>query len=960
MKPKFSRTTGLTAAFTACFCLTAAAQITFNTANDGGTWGNSSNWTPATVPNATDAEAIVNGVGPSGTSPATTAMDVLLDGNYIIGKLKRSVAGAAATFPTTPVANDPTKGLTLATSTGTPTIDVVGDVFYYSSLFGTQGFEKTGAGRFTFRFNGVEQNYTGTVKISAGTLGIQTDRNLGDLANNIEIGEGARLFAEPGSNSGTLTLAATRSITLLGAGQFGSNAAAVNFLIESSISDGGNGFGPVKTDAGVVTLAGTNSWTGSTVINAGVLSATKPEALPGYDTQTYNVNGTSTLAIRFGDASTWTSTEIEGLLANASFASAASFGLDTTGNVETAILAGDLTVANLSKVGPGNLVISDPQTSISSISLYGGSLEIGEAGGLPSDVIFKNLSSGSIFNLGGTTASFADLQEIGGGTTTVTHGDLTYTGGTITFGGNSGTTLDLSGLSSYTHSSSGTELKLETTNNLDPTTNTVLFSGGTNTITVATRMLVGGGTSAGNGPHVARARLGTTNTINSSSLQLGAFNSSGVVNFQDGLTDPSLKLRGADGTSAMTLLRVGETTSGVRSGAGTLDLTGGSADILATDILVGRHGANSNNGNTSTLTIPNGTVTATTLKLAQKQGSGTPAIIGTVNQSGGTVSLTNLVMVETLDSSAPNVASATQNLRANYNLSGGTLTVAEIKPGSSAIPITAGTTQRNLILIGGILRNQEGADLAIRGVTFLVAGDSSTTVESSSGQKVVLASDVSYSARMNSANGNAGALTVTGHLDLTSAPAFSIFDDAVTAAALPAGTKLRLIDYNAGVLTGEFAGLADGATVSVTKGEITNEFIIDYNDPAFGGKAVTLTIPGASAANFASWASENNVTGGASGDSDNDSVANLVEYALALNPSGSDGSVGSFTGGTLSFQKRAEAVENGDVVYAIQTSSDLVTWTDVPATSDTPSAITYALPAGGSKSFTRLKVVLNN
>ena len=152
----------------------------------------------------------------------------------------------------------------------------------------------------------------------------------------------------------------------------------------------------------------------------------------------------------------------------------------------------------------------------------------------------------------------------------------------------------------------------------------------------------------------------------------------------------------------------------------------------------------------------------------------------------------------------------------------------------------------------------------------------------------------------------------------------------------------------------------DGATVSVTKGDITNEFIIDYNDPAFGGEAVTLTIPGASAANFASWASENNVTGGASGDSDNDSVANLVEYALALNPSGSDGSVGSFTGGTLSFQKRAEAVENGDVVYAIQTSSDLVTWTDVPATSDTPSAITYALPAGGSKSFTRLKVVLNN
>lgn len=954
MKPKFSRSSGLTAAFTACICLTAHAQ-TFNPANDGGTWGTNSNWTPATVPNAIGAEAIVNGAGPSGTSPATTAMDVLLDGNYTIGKLTRSVAGAAATFPTAPTANDPTKGLTLATSTGTPTINVVGDVFYYSSIFGTQGFEKTGAGRFTFRFNGIEQNYTGTVKISAGTLGIQTDRNLGDINNNIEIGEGARLFAEPGSNAGTVTIPASRSITLLGAGQFGSNAAAVNFLIESSISDGGNGFGPVKTDAGLVTLAGNNSWTGSTVINAGVLSATKPEALPGYDTQTYNVNGTSTLAVRFGDASTWTSTAIEDLLANASFASAASFGLDTTGNTEAAALAGELTAQNLSKVGPGSLVISDPQTSIGSISLYGGSLELGEAGGLPSGVIFKNFSSGSILNLGGTSASFADLQELNGGTTTITGGSLTYTGGNVTFGGNSGTTLDLSGLSSYTHSTSGTELKLETTNNADPTTNTVLFAGGSNTITASTRMLVGGGSSAGNGPHIATARLGTTNTINSSSLQLGAFNSAGVVNFQAGLTTPSLKLRGTDGISAMTLLRVGDTSSGVRSGAGTLDLTGGSADILATDILVGRHIANSNNGNTSTLTIPNGTVTATTLKLAQKQGTGTPQIIGTVNQSGGTVSLVDLIMVETLNNADPNVASATQNLRANYNLSGGTLTVGEVKPGPLVTPITAGTTQRNLILIGGTLRNQTGADLAINGVSFLVSGVSSATVDSTPGQKVVLASDAAYSARMNSANETAGKLTVTGNLDLTASPAFSILDDATTAVALPEGTKLVLIDYTSGSLTGTFADLADGDTVSVTKDGVTNSFVIDYNDPAYGNKAVTLTVP-TSGDNYTSWASLNDVTGGPGGDHDLDGVSNLVEYALT-----DGGERGVLSGNTITFNKRG-APYGADLSYAIEVSTDLglsnLWQVTASGVTNNAAAITYTFtPGTPARNFARLKVV---
>lgn len=963
MKPKSTRISGLATAFTACFCLTATAQITFKIASDGGTWGSASNWDPETVPNAIDAEAIVNGVGPSGTAPATTAMDVLLDGNYIIGKLTRSVAGAAATFPTTPVANDPAKGLTLSTSTGTPTINVVGDVFYFSSLFGTQGFEKTGAGRFTFRFNGVEQNYTGTVKISAGTLGIQTDRNLGDVNNAIEIADSARLFAEPGSNSGTITLPASRSITLLGAGRFGSNNVAVNLLIEGPINDGGNGFGPVKTDAGVVTLAGTNSWTGSTVVNAGVLTATKPEALPGYGTQTYNVNGSSTLAVRFGDASTWTATAIEDLLGNASFAGAASFGLDTTGNTEPAVLAGDLAVANLSKVGSGSLIISDPQTSISGLSLYGGILELGEAGGLPSGVIFKNLISGSILDLGGKTASFADLQEVNGGTTTITQGILTYTGGDITFGGHNGTTLDLSGLSFYTHSTSGTELKLETTNNTDLTNNTVLFSSGTNTITVSTRMLVGGGSSAGNGPHVATASLGTTNTINSGQLQLGAFNSAGTVNFQNNLINPSLKLRGANGILPMTLLRIGDTSSGARSGAGTLDITGGSADILATDILVGRHISNANNGNTSTLTFPDGTITATTLKLAQKQGAGTPAIIGTVNQSGGNVSIGSLVMVETLDNPAPNVASATQNLRANYNLSGGTLTVGEVKPGPLVTPITAGTTQRNLILIGGILRNQSNADLTINGVTFIVSGASSATVESTPAQKVVLASDVTYSARMNSANETAGALSVAGELDLTASPTFFIFDDAATAAALPAGTKLVLIDYNAGSLTGEFANLADGATISVTKGEITNEFTIDYNDPAYGGKAVTLTIPSTGGANFASWALTNGIADEPfDGDFDNDGISNGMEYALGMNPRVSSQPAGVLSSNTITFTKGADAIANGDVSWVIETSETLVadSWVAAvtQAAGDQAATISYTFTPGTPvKKFARLKAV---
>jgi len=126
-------------------------------------------------------------------------------------------------------------------------------------------------------------------------------------------------------------------------------------------------------------------------------------------------------------------------------------------------------------------------------------------------------------------------------------------------------------------------------------------------------------------------------------------------------------------------------------------------------------------------------------------------------------------------------------------------------------------------------------------------------------------------------------------------------------------------------------------------------------------KVQAVGIPPASG-NFASWATTNGVTGGQSGDSDNDGVLNSIEYALTTNLTGSDGSPGTFTGGTLSFTKRSEAVTNGDVTYQIEESTDLgVTdpWTTVTPTSNTPTAITYALlPPGPARKFARLKITI--
>ncbi len=115
--------------------------------------------------------------------------------------------------------------------------------------------------------------------------------------------------------------------------------------------------------------------------------------------------------------------------------------------------------------------------------------------------------------------------------------------------------------------------------------------------------------------------------------------------------------------------------------------------------------------------------------------------------------------------------------------------------------------------------------------------------------------------------------------------------------------------------------------------------------------------------NFASWATTNGVTGGLNGDSDNDGVLNSVEYALNTNLSGSDGSVGSFTGGLLSFSKRQAAIDNGDVTYVIETSPSLAagSWTPqvTQAPGNTAGTIQYALPTGQGKLFGRLSILIN-
>ena len=138
----------------------------------------------------------------------------------------------------------------------------------------------------------------------------------------------------------------------------------------------------------------------------------------------------------------------------------------------------------------------------------------------------------------------------------------------------------------------------------------------------------------------------------------------------------------------------------------------------------------------------------------------------------------------------------------------------------------------------------------------------------------------------------------------------------------------------------------------------------------FSETSGVLTLAVAPINTFSNWVSTNypSLSGADAligADPDHDGLTNLVEYALNTNPTTSSQPPGVRAGSTLTFTKGSMAKADSNIVYSIEESTDLVTWTTPTGISPSGTvangadAITYTFPSAPTKIFARLKVIQN-
>jgi len=204
------------------------------------------------------------------------------------------------------------------------------------------------------------------------------------------------------------------SITLVGGTVSNNNASAVQTIISPLA-----GTALTKSGSGVLALAGANTYTGGTAVNAGTL-VFRNLASKTADTHTFAAG--TTLGLGVGDTGFFTTADVDnafsgtvaGNLGNITWNPATNIGIDTTaGNLSYTTDIGPVG-RGLAKLGANTLTLGDNNAYTGATVLQGGQLDVsilGNAGSISSIGAFATagptglLLRGGVFNYTGTNVT---------------------------------------------------------------------------------------------------------------------------------------------------------------------------------------------------------------------------------------------------------------------------------------------------------------------------------------------------------------------------------------------------------------------------------------------------------------------------------------------------------------------------------------------------------------------------
>ncbi|MES2694772.1 MAG: autotransporter-associated beta strand repeat-containing protein, partial [Verrucomicrobiota bacterium] len=485
----------------------------------------------------TGGTLILNNVGNGSTSGAGT-------GAITIGAAGTLIVGTGGTTGTI-------WSLSTITNNGQLTFNR-SDAFSASGAISGSGIlTKLGAGELTLSGNNV--SYNGSIAVSGGMLTISHANGLGSTTGGTTVASGSTLkfstlngsFAEPitvsGIGAGGIgALYATSNTTLSGPVTFagdttiGISNSLTSLTISGVIGESVVPSGLIKSGNGALILTNANTYTGATTLNAGILNIQNSGAL-GTGTLGVTVASGAALQLQGNLTVSGQPLTINGPGFSSTNGALRSLSGDNTwtGNVTIGnasliqVDAGSLTFSgavdgsgNVSKAGPGNLILSGAGTLTGTAAINAGTLTLAHPLALQSAILAP----------GAGTVSFGSL-------TNATVGGLTST----------------SGLALTNASSGGVALTVNST--VDSVYHGILSGAGSLTKTGAGILTLYGNSTLSTATNVTGGtlRLGNTNALQYSALAIG---SGGTLDFAGGST---ATIAGLSGSGNITLSTSGGT-----------------------------------------------------------------------------------------------------------------------------------------------------------------------------------------------------------------------------------------------------------------------------------------------------------------------------------------------------------------------------------------------------------------